>query len=81
MAEKTPAAPLKLSAELEGKYELTDTHAGPAIVHTVVKKEGREVQVPHTVDFRTMTAAQADALIAGGCKSIKKVEGKGAPKV
>lgn len=66
-----PQPKLELSADLKGKYELVDTHAGPAVVNT---NKG-----PQTVDFRTITAEQADQLIADGCKAIKKVESKPAP--
>jgi hypothetical protein len=70
---KEPAK-LELSKELEGKYELVDVHAGPAIVNTYTVKNGKQIMVPNQVDFRTMTAEEADKLIAQGCTAIKKKE-------
>jgi len=52
-----------LSAELQGRYKVVNTHM-PCLEHPQL---GR-------VDFRTMTAEQADALITAGTMYLVKIK-------
>ena len=72
--ENTEKKENTLSPHLKDRYELVGLKPGPANVP--LKDNKRQ-----DIDTRIMTAEQADALIAAGCKHIKKIEAKGSQPI
>ena len=73
MAEKEKELPRELSSELKDKYVLKNGTV-PALCTVPLHHPNGEISGWETVDFRTMTAQEADELIARGCQQIEKKE-------